>query len=141
MEFLGIGPLELVFILLIALIIVGPRDIAKTARTLGRFLNKLYKSEGWRTFLDASRSLRGLPNRLAREAEIEELKELKELRKDMTEAGQGLTKDLKAMEADLKDVGAELRPRATPPARPAPPAPPPASPEPSPDADPEAHED
>lgn len=141
MEFLGIGPLELVFILLIALIIVGPRDIAKTARTLGRFLNKLYKSEGWRTFLVASRTLRGLPNRLAREAETEELKELKELRKDMTEVGQGLTKDLKAMEADIKDVGAELGPRATPPARPAPPAPPAASTELSPDADPEAHED
>jgi sec-independent protein translocase protein TatB len=132
MEFLGIGPLELVFILLIALIVIGPRDIAKTARTLGRFLNKLYKSEGWRTFLDASRNLRGLPNRLAREAEIEELKELKELRKDMTEAGQGLTKDLKAMEA-------ELRPRATPPV--SPPASAPAAPEPSPDGTPEARED
>jgi len=102
MEFLGIGPLELVFILIIALIVIGPRDMAKTARTAGRFLNRLYKSEGWRTFLEASRSLRGLPNRLAREAEREEFKELRELKKEMTQAGQALTKDIKTMENEVK---------------------------------------
>jgi sec-independent protein translocase protein TatB len=102
MEFLGIGPLELVFVLIIALIVIGPRDMAKTARTAGRFLNRLYKSEGWRTFLEASRSLRGLPNRLAREAEREEFKELRELKKEMTQAGQALTKDLKTMENEVK---------------------------------------
>lgn len=73
MEFLGIGPLELLFIILIIIIVVGPSDIAKTARSLGRGLNALYKSEGWKTFNEVSKQFRGLPSRLAREAELEEL--------------------------------------------------------------------
>ena len=40
MEILGIGPLELIFILLIALIVLGPGDMVKTGRTIGRFLIK-----------------------------------------------------------------------------------------------------
>lgn len=73
MEFLGIGPLEALFILLIALIAVGPRDIGKAARSTGRLLNQLYHSEAWQNLNEASRSLRGLPSRLAREAQLEEL--------------------------------------------------------------------
>ncbi len=73
MDFLGIGPLELLFILVIALIVVGPRDLARTARSLGRQLNRLYRSEFWRTVNEASRELRTLPNRLAREAALEDL--------------------------------------------------------------------
>ena len=36
MEFLGIGPLELVAILLIIFLVMGPKDIVKMANTLGR---------------------------------------------------------------------------------------------------------
>jgi Sec-independent protein translocase protein TatA len=36
MDFLGVGPLELLFILLIALIVLGPNDMVKTGRTLGK---------------------------------------------------------------------------------------------------------
>jgi sec-independent protein translocase protein TatB len=78
MDFLGVGPLELLFIIVIALIVLGPRDLAKHARTVGRFLNRLYKSETWKAMSDASRSLRTLPNRLAREAALEELQEVRE---------------------------------------------------------------
>ncbi len=77
MEILGIGPLELLFILLIALIAVGPRDLGKAARSTGRMLNQLYKSEAWAHLSEASRNLRSLPNRLAREAALEELEEVK----------------------------------------------------------------
>jgi sec-independent protein translocase protein TatB len=73
MDFLGVGPLELVFILVIALIVLGPRDIAKFARTAGRLLNQLYHSEAWGALNRASREFRNLPNRLAREAQLEEL--------------------------------------------------------------------
>ena len=43
MEFLGVGPLELLLIIVIALIVMGPRDMAVAARKVGRFLNQLYK--------------------------------------------------------------------------------------------------
>lgn len=75
MDFLGIGPLELVFVLVIALIVLGPRDIARFSRSAGRALNRLYRSEIWGTVNKASREFRNLPNRLAREAALEELDE------------------------------------------------------------------
>jgi len=74
-ELLGIGPLELAFIILIAVIVIGPRDIGKFARSAGRFLNKLYHSEEWKALNQASRNLRTLPNRLAREAALDELED------------------------------------------------------------------
>ena len=82
MDFLGVGPLELIFVLIIALLIIGPNDIGKTARTIGKFLNRLYKSEEWRALTEASRTIRTLPNRLAREAELEEFKDIKDSFKD-----------------------------------------------------------
>jgi sec-independent protein translocase protein TatB len=73
MEILGVGPLEVLFIVIIALIVLGPRDLAKSARAAGRYLNRLYRSEAWRSITRASRDLRDLPNRLAREAALEDL--------------------------------------------------------------------
>jgi Sec-independent protein translocase protein TatA len=75
MDFLGIGPLELLFILLIALIIFGPKDIVKTSRVIGRFLRKLVKSPGWQSVQQTSRELRNLPNKLMRDAGLEEMQE------------------------------------------------------------------
>jgi Sec-independent protein translocase protein TatA len=84
MDFLGIGPLELVAVLVIALIVLGPRDIASFARRAGGMINRLYRSEVWGAVNKASREFRDLPNRLAREAALEELDE--SLRK-VTEPG------------------------------------------------------
>jgi Sec-independent protein translocase protein TatA len=83
-EVLGIGPLELMFVILIALIVIGPKDMSKTARSAGRYLNRMYRSETWRTLTEASRTLQTLPNRLAREAQLEELEAL---RKDLDDTG------------------------------------------------------
>ena len=73
MELFGIGPLELLLILLLALIIFGPKDIEKTARSLGRSLYKLINSETWRTLTQASRKLKNIPDDLIREARLEDL--------------------------------------------------------------------
>lgn len=75
MDFLGIGPLEILFILLIALIIFGPKDIVKTGQSAGRFFRKLMMSPGWKTVQQTSRDLRNLPNKLIREAGMEEVQE------------------------------------------------------------------
>lgn len=77
MNLFGIGALELLFILIIAIIVVGPKDIGKYARSVGRFLNRFYRSDTWHLIRDTSRNLRSLPNRLAREAALEELEEIK----------------------------------------------------------------
>jgi Sec-independent protein translocase protein TatA len=75
MDILGIGPLEVLFILLIALIIFGPKDIVKAGQTTGQFLRKLIKSPGWQTVQKTSRELRNLPNKLVREAGLDEVQQ------------------------------------------------------------------
>jgi Sec-independent protein translocase protein TatA len=71
-EIFGIGPLELLLVLLLALLIFGPKDIEKAGRTLGRSLYKLVNSETWRSITQASRKLKTLPNDLMRAARLED---------------------------------------------------------------------
>jgi sec-independent protein translocase protein TatB len=71
MEIFGIGASELIFILLIALIVLGPRDMQKAGRTIGRWLNQLVRSDSWKVFQRTSAELRNLPRNLMREANME----------------------------------------------------------------------
>jgi sec-independent protein translocase protein TatB len=71
MEILGIGASELVFIVLIALIVLGPKDMQKAGRTIGRWLNQLVRSDSWKIFQRTSSELRNLPRNLMREANME----------------------------------------------------------------------
>jgi sec-independent protein translocase protein TatB len=72
MEILGIGPSELMLIVVLALIILGPRDMQKAGRTVGRWLRQVVTSDGWKFFQQTSREIQTLPNRLMREAALEE---------------------------------------------------------------------
>lgn len=88
MDFFGVGPLELFFIVLIALIVLGPRDMVKAGRTLGGFLRTIVKSDAWRAVQSITKDMRNLPNRLMREAGIEEdaknlVAEAKTIRKEL----------------------------------------------------------
>jgi Sec-independent protein translocase protein TatA len=71
MEILGVGPSEFVFIVLIALIILGPKDMQKAGKTIGKWMRNIVTSDGWKIFQQTSRELRTLPNRLMREANNE----------------------------------------------------------------------
>lgn len=87
MELLGIGPLELAFILLIVLLVIGPKDIEKTARTLGRSLNNIVKSDIFRTVQQVGRDLQNLPTELMRDANLEESKkELQQMGDDLQQS-------------------------------------------------------
>lgn len=72
MDILGIGPLELIFILIIALIVLGPKDMAKAGRTIGKFLRQVVTSPTWHAVTRTSAELRNLPNKLIRDAGLEE---------------------------------------------------------------------
>lgn len=86
MEILGIGPSELLFIIIIALIVLGPKDMQKAGKTIGRWLNNLVRSEGWKTFQQTSREIRTLPTKLMREANMELLEVEKDLNKTIAGA-------------------------------------------------------
>jgi sec-independent protein translocase protein TatB len=98
MEVFGIGPLELFFILVIALIVLGPKDMAKAGRTLGRFMRKIVTSQEWRTVQKASREFKNLPNRLMREASLEELS--KDM-SDINKIGGQLNTEIKQVQSDF----------------------------------------
>ena len=83
MEILGIGPSELLFIIIIALIVLGPKDMQKAGKTIGRWLNSLIRSDGWKAFQQTSKEIRGLPTKLMREANMEMAETEKEMRKAM----------------------------------------------------------
>ncbi len=71
MEILGIGTSELIFIVIIALIVLGPKDMQKAGKTIGKWLRNIVTSDGWKIFQQTSRELRTLPNKLMREANDE----------------------------------------------------------------------
>lgn len=72
MSFLGIGPMELIFIIIIMILVLGPKNMITTAQKLGVTLRKIVKSPIWATVMDTSREIREIPTRLIREAGIEE---------------------------------------------------------------------
>jgi len=80
MEILGIGWQELLFIVVIALIVLGPKDMQKAGRSLGRWLNQLVQSDSWKVFQKTSSELRNLPRNLMREANMEMREVEKEIR-------------------------------------------------------------
>ena len=84
MDILGIGPLEFIFILIIALIVLGPSDMVKAGRTIGRFLRQIVTSPTWRAVTRTSSELRTLPNKLIRDAGLED--DLNEIRKATKQA-------------------------------------------------------
>lgn len=74
MEFLGVGPMELFFIIILALIILGPRDMQKAGKTLGRWMNRMVRSDTWKLVRQASNKIKYLPNELMRDAGLEDIK-------------------------------------------------------------------
>jgi len=71
MEILGVGMSELIFIVIIALIVLGPKDMQKAGKTIGKWHRSIVTSDGWKIFQQTSRELRTLPNKLMREANEE----------------------------------------------------------------------
>lgn len=118
--FLGIGWQELLFLVVLILLIVGPKDMVKWGRNLGHWLNRLQRSENYQLVRKASEELRNLPSRLAREAQLEELQ------KDLGQTQQELrqtTRQATQFDAWVKPLEAPApKPAAAPP--PAPPEPP-----------------
>lgn len=96
MEILGIGPSELVFIVILALIVLGPRDMQKAGRTIGKWLRQVVTSDGWKLFQQTSREIQTLPNRLMREAAVEELKEMERALHEPLESSPPATADPKS---------------------------------------------
>ena len=84
MEILGVGPLELAFILVIALILLGPKDMIAAGRTFGKTLRKIVTSPAWKAVRTTGQELQQLPTRLMREAGLDE--EFDNIEKEINQA-------------------------------------------------------
>jgi Sec-independent protein translocase protein TatA len=70
MDIFGIGLPEIVFILLLVVIIFGPKDLEKMARTIGSGLSRFFKSDTYRDL----RRIGDLPTELVRKAGLDEFR-------------------------------------------------------------------
>lgn len=68
MDLFGIGLPELLFILLIILLIFGPKDLEKTSKSIGRSVYRFLNSDSWK----AVRRVRDLPAEIVRQAGLDE---------------------------------------------------------------------
>jgi Sec-independent protein translocase protein TatA len=73
MEIFGIGPLELLLIVFLALVILGPREMIEMSKKTAGWLRKLRQSDVWKT----TREVMDIPNKVMKETGLED--ELREL--------------------------------------------------------------
>ena len=79
MNILGVGPLELLILAVIALLVLGPKGMADLGRKTGRLVRKITRSSVWQDIMNTSRDLNDLPAKIMRETDLED--EFKEIRK------------------------------------------------------------
>jgi len=82
MNIFGIGPLEIVFILIIGILVLGPEGMIEAGGKLGKFLRSIIKSTWWQNVRRGVNEIQYLPQKLIREAELEELNELRKITSD-----------------------------------------------------------
>lgn len=71
MEFFNIGGLELLLILVIALVALGPDRIVKVGHTLGSWLRKLSKNVLFREVVQTTDEIRNYPRKIMDEANLD----------------------------------------------------------------------
>ncbi len=79
MQLFGIGPLEFFLILVIAIIVLGPKGMVTAAREAGKLIRKVSHSPLWREIVETSNEIREMPRKIVREAGIEQ--DLEDFRK------------------------------------------------------------
>lgn len=94
----GIGAPELIILLILALVVVGPKDLPLMMRKVGRFVGQARSM--------AREFQRGF-DELGREAEMEELRKEIEALKDSNPAS-SIRRELKDVEQELRDVKSEM---------------------------------
>ena len=78
MNFFNIGFSELMVVLVIMLIFLGPHRMTSAAYRSARFLRKIMRSDAWRNFFDIYKEIKQYPSQIMQEVNMEEIK--KELR-------------------------------------------------------------
>jgi len=102
MEFLGVGLPELFFIVILILLVLGPKDMISAGKTIGRTLRKFVISPEWQAVRKTGQELQQLPTKLMREANLEELQALES---EIKTTGQQLQGNLKSVSQQIRPPG------------------------------------
>ncbi len=94
MKIFNIGPLELILILVVMFILLGPTGMQNTARQIGKWIRQVIRSPMWGEIMGYSRELRDLPTKIVRDTGLEE--DMAEIRK----ATQATTDELNSAVSD-----------------------------------------
>jgi sec-independent protein translocase protein TatB len=91
MDILGIGPLEFIFIIVIMLLVLGPKGMVKAVHDIGQFLRKLVQSPVWKSIINSSQEIREVQHQIIKETGLDE--SIKEIRAS-TQTINKMTNDL-----------------------------------------------
>ena len=111
MQIFGVGPLELLLILVLALVIMGPQDMVGTARKLGGWIYRVVRSPTWRAIINTSQDLRDLPNKIVREAGLEDaIKEIKQTANEVKSEMDATTREINTeMQSASSEINREMQ--------------------------------
>lgn len=117
MQIFNVGVLELLFILILGFLVLGPQKAVKAARDVGAWIRKTAKSPLWREILNTSNEIRDLPKKIMDDAELQQL--ISELDLSTQEINDVLARtqsDTKTNLASLEDqISLDIDPPSTPP--------------------------
>jgi len=114
MKFFNVGALELLFILLLALIVLGPRKAIKTAGDVGQKVKELLNSKFWREIVTTSKEIQDLPKKIMDEADIQ--KTIEELERSTGEVNHALRRSQADLRRGLTEIEQDIHaPHQTPP--------------------------
>jgi Sec-independent protein translocase protein TatA len=74
MKFLGIGPIELIVIIFIAVLVLGPEGILNSSRKIGKTIRDIKTSELWKAVQNSKESITKMSNELVEESGVAEIK-------------------------------------------------------------------
>ena len=105
MKILNVSPLELIFLLVIVIIFLGPNQIVTLANRLGKLIRTVTHSEFWINVTRTADDLRRLPKEIAQESGLQESLD------EINQTTQSVKQDLNTTQKELHSSKQELRKR------------------------------
>ena len=101
MRILNVGIREVILLLVIMLILFGPRQMRENARNLARAIRKFIRSDTWRAFIGVVDDVNTIKDQVVRESGLQEIQD----------SLRGVTRSLDEIDTDLhRENLAEPRP-------------------------------
>lgn len=117
MKIFNLGVPEIIFIIVLALIILGPGNMVKVAKDAGSLIRRITKSPYWKEVWATKRELNELPKMLAKEAQLDEtIRDLdRESKSISSSVASTMSEFIKEVEEPIKKSDKDIRNAVNPP--------------------------